>query len=270
MDDAPGGRAPIAVICALEEELGHLRPALAPAEAVWHGARRVWLTALGDQPVVLALCGVGMLSAAAVTETVIGRCAPAAVLNFGCAGAHRPDLLPGDLIVGARVVAYDRGHVRADGSERYSRMHYLARGEPQRAETLPAAPELLARVLALAPDLLPRLEPWPGGAAWPAGVPVRPPRLVVGTVASADRWNSAAARIQTLVERHDSHCEDMEAAAIALTCASHAVPFLTIKDISNNDLLRPSGEGFMADTAGQLGRRAAALTLALLRDLADE
>ena len=56
--------------------------------------------------------------------------------------------------------------------------------------------------------------------------------------ASADRWNRSPARIEGLVRLHDSHCEDMEAAALALVCASHDVPFLTVKDISNNDLLR--------------------------------
>ena len=61
----------------------------------------------------------------------------------------------------------------------------------------------------------------------------------------------------------------MEAAAIALTCASHDVPFLTIKDVSNNELqlLTDSGASLTRTAAGQLGRRAAALTLATLREL---
>jgi len=61
----------------------------------------------------------------------------------------------------------------------------------------------------------------------------------------------------------------MEAAAIAVTCSSHGVPFLTIKDISNNELLRTTDSAlFDVETEGQLGRRAAALTLATLRELA--
>jgi nucleoside phosphorylase len=67
---------------------------------------------------------------------------------------------------------------------------------------------------------------------------------------------------------HDSACEEMEAAAIALTCASHGVPFLAVKDISNNELLRVTTEEWSAETEGQLGRRAAALVLAVLRHIA--
>jgi Phosphorylase superfamily len=68
----------------------------------------------------------------------------------------------------------------------------------------------------------------------------RRPQVFVGTVASADRWNRAPERIRELAQKLGSLCEDMEAAAIALTCASHDVPFLTIKDISNNEQLRMS------------------------------
>ena len=100
-------RQPVAVVCALADELDHLRAALPPGEEVWHSNRCTWHTELDGLPIVLALCGLGMTSAAAVAEAVIGQHAPAAVLSFGCAGAHRRELLPGDLVIGARVVAYD-------------------------------------------------------------------------------------------------------------------------------------------------------------------
>jgi hypothetical protein len=50
-------------------------------------------------------------------------------------------------------------------------------------------------------------------------------------------------------------------------CPTHDVPFLTIKDISNNELLRLTGDDFLVETDGQLGRRAAALVLATLHEL---
>ena len=92
---------------------------------------------------------------------------------------------------------------------------------------------------------------------------------MIGTVASADRWNRAPATLDALARQHDSFCEDMEAAAIALTCASHDVPFLTVKDISNNELLSGTADdhSFRAEFGEQIGRRAAGLVLALIRDL---
>jgi nucleoside phosphorylase len=58
----------IAVICALEEELCHLRAALPEARGEWHAGRLSEVTTLGEWQVVIARCGIGMLSAAAVAE----------------------------------------------------------------------------------------------------------------------------------------------------------------------------------------------------------
>jgi adenosylhomocysteine nucleosidase len=263
-------RAPIAVVCALEEELRHLREALPPGHEDTRGGRTHWLTELDGHPVILARCGMGMLSAAAVAESVIGHYGPAAVLNFGCVGAHRRDLLPGDMIVGERVVAYDSIRESADGVETFAGMFYLHRGERRKADYLEADPDLLARALRVAASLEGGHEPWPRTVGWPTEIPHRAPIVVAGTVASADRWNRSPARLALLAERHGSHCEDMEAGAIALTCASHDVPFLTVKDVSNNELLAgsvtESGHVLLEQLAAELGRRAGALTLAILRD----
>lgn len=258
--------APIAIICALNSELVHLRNALPSHYEDWYTGHRSWLTTVQGYPIILTCCGIGMTSAAAATEALIARYHPAAILNYGCTGAHRPDLLPGDLVIGSRVVAVDRVTVEADGSEKYEGMLYLHTGIPKKVEYLLAEPSLLALAIRKATMLEEQHEPWPLESGWPPSIPHRPPRHVIGTISSSDRWNQAPERIRRLVAQHDSMCEDMEAAAIALICASHDVPFLSIKDISNNELLRTTDEHFFIETEGQLGRRASALTLALLND----
>ncbi len=95
--------------------------------------------------------------------------------------------------------------------------------------------------------------------------------VVFGTVASADAWNRDSETILQLAGRHQSVCEDMEAAAIGLVCARHRVPFLTIKDISNNELAERTST--WEQTLNQLGRdqiarRAAAFAYEVLRDQA--
>lgn len=250
----------------MESELGHLREVLPPGSDEWHCGRLFHQTTLDGRPVVLAACGVGMLSAAAVTESCICRYTPRAVLNYDCAGSHGMELLPGDLVIGARVVAYDSMRADADNAKQV-RMRYLHNGVQMRVGYLPAAPALLAAALSAAAELQGRHEPWPE-SSWPQSAPHRPPQHFVGTIASADRWNRSRERIEALARTHESLCEDMEAAAIALTCASHDTPFLSIKDISNNELLRPTDSAsFGTETVGQIGRRAARLTLAALRQI---
>ena len=252
-------RPAVAIVCAMEWELAHARAALGGQSCV------------DEQPVVLAACGIGMVSAAAQTQSLLSRYAPRAVINYGCAGAHRADLLPGDIVVGARVVAYDNIRETPDGESRYGGMFYLDGDQQRRVDALASDSELLTAAQRVAQAHVDRHEPWPADLGWPSSVAHRAPRVAFGTVASADRWNRSPSTIAKLAETHDSLCEDMEAASIALVCASQSVPFLTIKDISNNELLRPTRDGSaLMDELGvdQVARRAAAFTLAVVREIA--
>jgi adenosylhomocysteine nucleosidase len=222
------------------------------------------MAGVGSPELALVVSGMGMVSAAAATQATISRWAPRAVLNYGCAGAHRLDLLPGDVVVGERVVAYDNYRETPTGELEYKGMHYSADGEQRRIDYLTCDAELITAAHRVADEIGGAHEPWPANHVWPASVAHRAPRAVFGTVGSADRWNRAPASIAALVARHDTLCEDMEAAAIGLVCASHHVPFLTIKDISNNELLRAtrSGKSLLEEIGPeQIARRAAAFTL---------
>ena len=89
------------------------------------------------------------------------------------------------------------------------------------------------------------------------------PQTHVGRVASADIWTQFHERIDSLHARHGSLCEDMEAAAIAQVCGRHGVPFMTVKDISNNEfhaLTDLEGDISVLPEA-EIGRRAADLVL---------
>jgi adenosylhomocysteine nucleosidase len=248
----------------MEWELAHL---VRMVDAPVPDGSCAYVAELEGQRLVLAYCGMGMVSAAAGASAMIARYAPRAVLNYGCAGAHRPELLPGDIVVATRLVAYENTRETPAGEVRYTGMLYLVDGEQRRVQALPTDSALLeaARGVAAHP-----VEAWPADLAWPASIEHRPAQVVFGTVLSADRWNRAPASIQRLVEQHDSFCEDMEAAAIALVCASAQVPFLAVKDISNNELLRATAGGqamFEELGAEQLARRAAIFTLAVLHNV---
>ena len=255
--------APIGVVVAMEAELRHLLAAgveLDQTDGPW---RERWLTIGGNR--VLALCsGMGMVNAAAATEHLIGRHRPRAVINYGCAGAHRRDIMPGDVVIGAEAVHHAAVHILPTGEEHFVGASYEVAGERMEASVLAADPALLAAARAAADGWTP--EPWPVAAGWPTTVPYRQAMVHDGVVASADVWTQAHARLDLLHQRHDSLCEEMEAAAIAQICARHGVPFLAIKDISNNEYHAASDltGGFSDFPTAEVGKRAAALVLRLL------
>jgi adenosylhomocysteine nucleosidase len=259
-------RQPVAVVVAMEAELRHFEERLEPLREERHGPwrdRRVRHATTGVE-VVLLCCGIGMTNAAAGTEHLCATFAPRAVLNFGCTGAHRRDLLPGDVVVGEATVHHGAFHILASGETYFPEASYSVTGETVASTIRPCDPVLVALANDAADGWTP--DPWPPALGWPAGVAHRPAKVESGVVASADIWTQFHERIDALHARHRSLCEDMEAAAAHQVCDRHGVPFLTLKDISNNEFHAVSDlEGDIEVLpASEIGRRAADLLLRLL------
>ena len=257
---------PIAVVVAMEAELRHFADRLEPIAEERRGPwrdRRVRHAASGTE-LVLLCCGIGMTNAAAGTEHLCAAYAPRAVLNFGCAGAHRRDLLPGDVVVGEATVHHGSFHILASGETYFPETAYSVTGETVASTVRPCDPALVELATSAAVGWTP--DPWPVALGWPAEVAHRPGKVETGVVASADIWTQFHERIDALHARHRSLCEDMEAAAAHQVCDRHGVPFLTLKDISNNEFHAVSDiEGDIEVLpASEIGRRAADLLLRLL------
>lgn len=243
----------IVVIVAMNSELVHLVPpdfATSPiTESVFDGV--AWRQ--GEASIVALRSGIGMVASAAATEFAIRHWNADAVLNFGCTGAHVRDLYPGDVVIGAASIAHAPQRVAADGVEQFHVTDFGVGTDAAPPNVFTSDPELLAFARDAASGWLP--EPWP------VGDPSRPPIVRVGNVGSGDIWNQHIERIDRLHAMHGTLCEDMEAAAIAQVSKLHGVPFLTIKDISNNEFHAVTDFG--TDGADiltpELGKRAGAL-----------
>ena len=243
----------IAVIVAMRSELQHL-PALPnvpePGDSPWPSVS--WTQE--DIEVTALLCGIGMIRAAAATESAIAAHNPDAIINFGCTGSHRRDINVGDVVIGTRSVAHATMVIGPDGASRFD-LHDGLEPPPPGETGVGSDPGLLSIARSAAAGWQP--DPWRGATGENLS-----PRVHEGVVASADIWTQSHAGIEALAERHHSLCEDMEAGAIAGICHLHGVPFLTIKDISNNELQQatifdPEGAHLPED---EVGRRAATLT----------
>jgi adenosylhomocysteine nucleosidase len=253
------------VVVAMPSELRHLLEQVpVERESVSGPWRDLHLTYQGRR--LVAVCSeIGMVNAAAATEHLISTHQPARVLNFGCAGAHRRDILPGDVVIGAATVAHGAVHILPDGTDVFPRPETPIPGDVVRELRMDAALVELAQDAAA--GWCP--PPWPRPSTGASGVQDRAPLVHTGAVGSADIWTQAHARLDLLHGRHQTLCEDMEAAAVAQVCARHGVPFLTIKDISNNEYHVASV--LEADDVDlpweEVGRRAAQLLLRLLERL---
>lgn len=254
----------VAVVCAMESEAVHLRRRLADAEEIGLSHWRRTRGRLGDARVDLVVGGIGLINSAAATATLCVLDRPRAILNYGCSGAHRDDIHPGDVVIADRVVHFSSLKVLPDGAREYWGFRYTVDGEVVLADAIPADPALLALARDAAATL--ELPGWPGAA----GAPI----VHVGVVGSADVWTQHGASIRELHELHGSLCEEMEAAAIAQVAGIHRVPFLALKDISNNELQAITDLGadtgsVLAHVEEEVGLRASLLAEAVIRALPD-
>ncbi len=248
----------IGIVVAMSSERIQLEPHASEQTVERNGPWRIDRYAIGGNHVVAVTSGIGMANAAAGTEFLIQAERPSVIMNFGCAGAHRRDLVPGDVIIASEVINHALMQILPDGSERYTGYANETDGEHQQGIELKPDPALVELAQLAAATNLP--EPWPQELFWPAAVSYRLPNIYLGPVVSADTWTQAHSRLDILHDRHGSLCEEMEAAAIGRIAGMHGIPFLAIKDISNNEYLRESDLADFSDfPVAEVGKRAAAL-----------
>ncbi|HEX3722323.1 MAG TPA: 5'-methylthioadenosine/S-adenosylhomocysteine nucleosidase [Nitrolancea sp.] len=248
--------APVALVCAMESELVHALEAIDEQSSFALGPWRAVRGMLAGLPVVALAAGIGLVNAAAATSVLIANERPRAVFNFGCAGGHHEQINPGDVIIGAEVVACGSLITLPDGSERYAGYRYGRGKQTVLTDIIRADRHLLKLARSCADSWVPK--------SWPIESPGNREAVIhVGVIASADCWTQDPRRIGMLHDRHRSLCEEMEAAAVAQVCTVYDVPMLAIKDISNNELhaLTEHGEDgpTLAEVSCELGARSFAL-----------
>ena len=231
---------PLAIIGAMAEEVAPLQRALVAPTDGGVGPWRWQSGMLDGVSVMLAICGIGKVNAAALTQALLTDGA-AAVLFTGVAGAVDAGLAVGDLVVAEDAVQHDVD-VRPLG-------YALGEvpGEPLRWG---ADPELRDRLLVAAEAV-----------AADEGL-----RCRLGRVASGDAFIADPERVQSLRRDFEATCAEMEGAAVAQVCARWGVPWAIVRSIS--DTADHSAQlDFRAFTA-VASRRAVAVVRTVLRSLA--
>ena len=61
--------------------------------------------------------------------------------------------------------------------------------------------------------------------------------ILFGRIGSGDMWNQEYDKIMYNYEKYQLLCEDMECAAVCQIADKYKIPFISIKGISNNEIL---------------------------------
>lgn len=167
----------------------------------------------------------GKVAAATTATHLISTFGVSHIVFTGVAGAIDPALRIGDIVVARDLYQHD-----LDASPIFPPMQIPLLG----VTALRADPELSRRLAgaaeAFVTDAFDRAVP----AAARAEFGIAAPRVVVGDVATGDRFFSSAAAASDLRRRLPTAlCVEMEGAAVAQVCHEHGVPFALVRTISD-------------------------------------
>src|ERR1039457_6495219 len=171
---------------------------------------------VGNMPVLICVSGIGKSNAAAAAAAMIERYQPQLVISTGCAGAYPGSGLSiGDLAVASEEVLGDEGVITSAGWQdlHMMKMPYLVQGEQRFYNEIPLSAAAVEKAVQLADQ---------------CGIGLVRGRFVtVSTCSGTDRHG------EELVRRFNAISENMEGAAVALTCLRYGVDCLEVRGISN-------------------------------------
>ncbi|WP_298290413.1 5'-methylthioadenosine/adenosylhomocysteine nucleosidase [Thiomonas sp.] len=250
----------LGVVSAIAQEQAGLLDALQQPRRVRHGNRDYALGRLYAHDVVLVLCGIGKVAAAATTTSLIVEFGCDALVFTGVAGGLGPGVAVGDVVIADTLLQHDldarplypRFEVPDSGKTRFA-------ADPAWTQALHAAAQ---RVFGA--DGLRRID-----AATRDAFGLHQPRLHRGLVVSGDRFIATRADSDALrAALPDALAVEMEGAAVAQVCHDYATPFALVRTISDraDDSAHVDFGRFIRDVASHYSQ---AIMQALLQPAAD-
>jgi adenosylhomocysteine nucleosidase len=236
------------------------------------GPWETYAATVAESRIVLIHSLAGPVNAAAATERLIAQYAPGAIFNGGAVGALVDDLLPGDVILGARCVIAAPPAVREARTLRGLRpslLRFRRHGETNHVDYLEPGAALLARARAIVQEEARGWAAWEIGG-WPGHIERRGAIVVEGTLASADAWTLDHETTADLREHYGASGEDMESAYVAQVCAIHAMPFLAVRVVSDNERASALDASEVQAVIAAAGVRAATILARLARELCED
>lgn len=179
---------------------------------------------VAGRSVVLALIGVGKVNAAMTTTLLIEHFQPDAVIFSGVAGGLNPDLLPGDIVIGARAAQHDLADIEPDS------VVYFGVKNPVTGQRNPIFIPADSALLALAEASVKKVEL----ERIATSVGERVPHVITGVIATGDAFITSTPKKQEIHRNLGADAVEMEGAAVMQVCYQLGVPCLLIRALSDN------------------------------------
>ncbi|MEM9415427.1 MAG: 5'-methylthioadenosine/adenosylhomocysteine nucleosidase [Planctomycetota bacterium] len=209
---------------AMQEEVAHLREALAGVTTHRVGGRDYHVGTLDGRAVVLAFSRWGKVASASTATTMVDRFGATELLFTGVAGAVDRGLKVGDIVVADALYQHD-----LDASPLFAPMEVPLLGEARMAVGREQVDRALRASVLFRDRLGEHVE-----AAELSALGVVSPSVHVGPIASGDQFVSSSAALERIASLVPGVlCVEMEGAAVAQVAHEHGVPLTVVRVISD-------------------------------------
>jgi adenosylhomocysteine nucleosidase len=230
---------PIIIQGATNSEINILKNKLINPEEIIIGDFEFTKGKFENVDVVISRTKVGEINASAATAIGILNFSPRAIINQGTAGGHSKEVHKGDLVIGEEYIQINsykseyleenqginvnHWNIREFNSDEYKNIdtHRFAN----------------SKLVDLAKKELPKLTN---------------STVHAGVIGSGDVWNNEADRIIFLNKEYKTLCEEMEVAGVYKIANSFNVPVLSVRIISNNEILKEEYEPQIAEKSQKI------------------
>ncbi|MFZ1429765.1 MAG: 5'-methylthioadenosine/adenosylhomocysteine nucleosidase [Geminicoccaceae bacterium] len=216
----------IGLICAIPQELTHLRDALEHVATVDAAGVRFDQGRLDGHEVVLVGAGIGKVNTALVATILADRFGCRLIVFSGVAGGLDPALHIGDVVIADRTLQHDAGVMEDERVATYQAGH-VPFFNPTDELGYPVEAALVERLRQrLEGFALPPLSRAAGGAG-------AAPRIVFDTILSGDQYIHCEATRQRLFQQLGGAAVEMEGGALGQVAAAFGIPYLDIRALSD-------------------------------------
>lgn len=210
----------IAIMGALDQEIAILLDSMKSSKKLNKGGIDFYTGKLKGKKVVILKVGVGKVNASYSTAILTENFKPSLLIFTGVAGGLHPEAMPGDIVIGTKLVQYDFGQEDSTGFS-VAPFRKLTGGNHEEL-FIDADQDLISKSIAAADQM--EFVPISG----------REPKVFSGVIATGDVFVSSNVKAAWLFEEFDALATEMEGAAIAHICRTLGIPFVIIRSCSDN------------------------------------
>lgn len=214
---------PILIIAAMEDaELEYLKEKLNNQKKVENNVCTFIEGEMFGKNIVLCASNIGTINAAASLTLAIEKYNPKAIINEGIAGGIGNNVHTGDIVVGIdtiNIASYESEKRKlGEGINGYNDLVSFIIGEENHLVPQKADSKLV--------ELARKTE-----------ICIENKKIHYGRIGSGDVWNKEVDKIMYLYKEYGVLCEDMETISIYTVANKYNIPCISIKCISDNEVL---------------------------------